>query len=77
MDGGGMEVRGNLLIGVESECKLTKPVQVNGTSAMLYVMECSAEGYETTARVMLMPSEFGIYVITDGFVAEWEHCEAK
>lgn len=77
IDSGATEIRGDLLLGLESECKLTKPVQVNGMSAVLYTMECLAEGYETTARVMLMPAEFGVYVISDGFVAEWEYCVAE
>ena len=75
MDGGAVAIRDGQLMGVENTCDLTNPVGVTGMEATLYDMECSAEGTTYTERVMLMHSGEGVYVIRDGFVAEWARCE--
>jgi len=75
MEGGAVGVQGDQLIGVENTCTLTNPVEVRGMAAVLYDEECAGEGETTTARVMLMTSDEGLYVIRDGFVADWLRCE--
>ncbi|MAM60607.1 MAG: hypothetical protein CMH11_03860 [Maritimibacter sp.] len=75
MDGGAVAIGGGELQGVENACTLSDPVDVRAMSATLYDMECMGEGMSSTERVMLMTSDAGVYVIRDGFVAEWERCE--
>ncbi len=74
MDGGAFSITSDTLIGVENECKLSNPVPVRNLPAILYDRECSAEGMTVTDRLMLMTADFGVYVITDGFVSELARC---
>lgn len=74
MDGGAVAVRNNVLYGVESYCELTNPTNVRGISAVLYDAVCAAEGSEYSYRVMLMTHPEGIFVVQDGFVADWRQC---
>jgi hypothetical protein len=76
-DGGAVAIDGNVLRGVETYCKLNNPVNVNGMSAVLFDAECAGEGYEWAERVMFMTADFGIYYITDKFVAEWQSCAVQ
>lgn len=74
MDGGALAIEGERLDGVENACTLADPVPVLGMDATLYDRRCSAEGTTYRDRVMLMRTERGVYVITDGFAALWERC---
>lgn len=74
MDGGALAVQGDELIGVENRCTLTAPVEVRDMDAVLYDAQCAGEGETTSERVMLMRSTEGLYVIRDGFVADWLRC---
>lgn len=77
MDGGALSIGGDTLIGVENSCALTDPVEVRDMHAVLYDAVCSGgEGESTTERLMLMSSDQGVYVIRDGFVADWLRCPA-
>jgi hypothetical protein len=76
-DGGAVAIRNGEIWGVESFCKIAKPVPVNGMDAVLYEAECGGEGYEWKERIMLMKADFGVYYITDKFVAEWQYCALK
>ena len=73
-DGGALAIRDHELFGVESYCRLTEPVRVNGMHAILYNGICAAEGYEYSERIMLMKSDHGVYVIRDGFALDLIHC---
>jgi hypothetical protein len=75
-DGGAVAIQDGKLLGVEMTCALKSPSPVDGMSAILFDAECAGEGYEWTEPVMLMDADFGIYYITDSFVAEWQSCEA-
>jgi hypothetical protein len=76
-DGGAISINGYEMRGVESFCSLTNPVRVNGMSAMLFDAECAGDGGEWKERIMLMVADFGVYYITDKFVAEWQNCAIK
>lgn len=73
--GGAVAVDGGTLFGVENTCTLSNPVQVRDMPAMLFDAECAGEGEVSRRRVMLMHADFGLYLITSGFVAEWQRCE--
>jgi hypothetical protein len=74
MDGGAVAVWDDRLLGVENSCDLTGPVDVNGMSAVLYDAVCTGEGETYSYRVMLMKHASGIYVVSDGQVADWVRC---
>jgi len=76
-DSGAIEIQNYEIWGVESLCRLNNPIPVNGMSAVLFDAECAGEGYEWTERVMLMSADFGVYHITDSFVAEWQNCAIR
>jgi len=73
-DGGAVGVENGYLRGVENACELTKPTDIRGMAAILYDAICSGEGEQYTQRVMLMRHDSGIYVIQDGYSAEWRSC---
>ena len=73
-DGRALAVRDDVFYGVESACRLTNPVAVNGMSAVLYDAECSGEGESYAKRMMLMRVPEGLAVIEDGFVNVLEPC---
>ena len=73
-EGGALAVQDDVYYGVESMCRLTEPVAVNGMSAILYNAECNGEGETWTKRMMFMPVEGGLAVITDGFVRQLKRC---
>ena len=73
-DGGALAVRDDVYYGVESACQLTNPVAVNGMSAVLYDAQCSGEGETWSKRMMFMPLEGGLAVISDGVVNQLKRC---
>jgi hypothetical protein len=44
VNGGSVRIASGIFYGVETQCRMTRPVDVNGMNATLYTMECSAEG---------------------------------
>jgi len=73
-DGGALAIRGTRLIGVENSCKLKDPTKIRGMDGVLYDAVCAAEGEKYGYRLMLLPYEGGVYVITSGQVADWVRC---
>ncbi|MEX0281235.1 MAG: hypothetical protein AB3N13_08620 [Arenibacterium sp.] len=73
-DVGAVGILEGYLQGVENACELTNPTNVRGMDAILYDANCSGEGETYSHRVMLMRHDEGIYVIQDGYVAEWRRC---
>ena len=65
------------MISLERYCTLSNPVNVTEMSAVLFDAECAVEGTEYAERIMLMPSNIGVFHVTDNFVAEWHRCETK
>ena len=75
MEFGALAIEDGVLKGLENTCQLTNPTQVRGMVATLYDANCTGEGETYSYRLMLMKSDNGVYVIDDGYVAEWTLCE--
>ena len=77
-DGGAIQIDGTKFRGVESECRMTRPVNVVNMDAMLFDMECSGEGETWEARAMYMnAASGGLIMVWDGFAFEYARCEAE
>ncbi|GHA40940.1 hypothetical protein GCM10008927_01490 [Amylibacter ulvae] len=76
-DGGAIAIKKNVVYGIENNCKLTNPVNVNGMTATLYDANCAGEGNSWRSRVMIMKADFGLYYISDQFVASWQNCPSR
>lgn len=75
VDGGALAIEGDVLKGVESQCKLTNPVAVTGMDAILYDAECAGEGETYSYRVMIMRLAEGLALIEDGYVNQLKACK--
>ncbi len=77
VDGGSVKIQDEIFYGVEMECRMTLPVDVNNMEATLYTMECSGEGQTWSERLMLMQDaqQDGIIMIWDGYVFRYDRCE--
>ena len=73
-DGGALAIQDDILHGVESQCRLTNPVQVTGMDAVLYDAECAGEGEEYSYRLMILRLPEGVALIQDGFVNPLKAC---
>lgn len=74
-DGGALKISGNVIHGIENNCKLSNKTIVRGMNAALYDATCAGEGETYSERVMLMHApNRGIYVIRDGSAAYWQRC---
>ncbi|WP_342077984.1 hypothetical protein [Yoonia sp. SS1-5] len=77
-DGGSIKIEEGIFYGVELECRLTLPVDINNMDATIYTMECSGEDQTWTERAILMndASEDGLFMMWDGYVFRYDRCEA-
>ena len=77
-DGTSVRIAEGVFYGVETQCQMTRPVDVNGMNATLYTMECAADGQQWTERAMLMPTADGkgLYILWDGYVFVYGLCPA-
>ena len=78
VDGGSLRIADNIFYGVEVECRMTRPVDINNMNATIYTMECSGGDQVWPERAMLMndaANEDGIYMIWDGYVFRYDRCE--
>lgn len=75
-DGGSVRIGSGIFYGVQTQCRMTRPVDVNGMNATLYTMECAAGDEQWTERAMLMPTPDGegLYMIWDGYVFVYSLC---
>lgn len=80
-DKGAFQITNESLTGLEYQCKLSNPIQSEEMNATVYDADCALEGTSYSQRITLMPWKFpsseGIYVIEDGYVQQWERCDAK
>ncbi|WP_019953479.1 hypothetical protein [Yoonia vestfoldensis] len=76
VDGGSVRIAAGIFYGVETQCQMTRPVDVNGMEATLYTMECVADDQQWTERAMLMRTADGggLYMIWDGYVFVYSLC---
>lgn len=77
VDGGSLKIAENIFYGVEVECLMTNPIDVDEMDATLYQMQCSGEGSNWTDRAMMMldAEGAGIYMIWDGYAFRYDRCE--
>ncbi|SEW39319.1 hypothetical protein SAMN04488515_2583 [Cognatiyoonia koreensis] len=78
VEGGALEIKDNIFYGVETECRMTRPVNVVDMEATLYTMQCSGEGSVWTDRAMLMkPAEDpdGLIMVWDGYAFVYQACD--
>ncbi|MBE0412341.1 MAG: hypothetical protein IBX59_01770 [Yoonia sp.] len=76
VDGGSLKIDDNIFTGVEVQCHMTRPVDINDMDATIYTMECVGEGQTWTERAVLMndAEKTGIYMIWDGYVFRYDRC---
>lgn len=77
VDGGAVKIEDGIFYGVESQCRMTRPVDVIDMNAQLYTMECSGEDTLWTERAMVMEAAEidGIIMIWDGYAFVYERCK--
>lgn len=76
-EGGALEIEDNLFTGVESECRMTAPVNVRDMDAVLYDMECEGGGAEWTDRAMFMnAADGGLIMVWNGYAFKYAACDA-
>lgn len=77
VDGGALEIKDNIFYGVETECRMTRPVNVVDMDATLYTMQCTGEGSVWTERALLMkPAENpeGLIMVWNGYAFVYDSC---
>lgn len=74
-DGGALRIAGGIFYGVESQCRMTDPVDVRDMDAVLYDMACSGEGSEWRERAMFMrAADGGLIMVWNGFAFHYDRC---
>ena len=78
VEGGSLKIEESIFYGVEVECRMVRPVDINEMNATIYYMECSGEGTTWTERAIMMNDADGdgIYMIWDGYAFRYDRCEA-
>lgn len=76
VDGGAVQIKDNIFYGVESECRMTRPVKVLDMDATLYTMQCTGEDTVWTERAMLMADkqDDGIIMVWNGYAFRYSRC---
>ena len=74
--GGAIRIDSSIFYGVEVQCRMTLPVDINTMDATIYTMECSGEGTSFTERAIVMNDAEGegIFMIWDGYVFRYALC---
>lgn len=77
VDGGALKIEADIFYGVEVECRMTNPVDVDQMDATIYEMKCTGEGATWSERAMLMPDaeDTGLYMIWNGYAFRYDRCE--
>jgi len=83
VDGGALEIRDGVFYGVDMQCRMTRPVNVNAMDATLYTMECAGAEQSWTERALMMkpaPVEGdetpGLIMLWNGYAFVYEGCKA-
>ena len=78
VDGGSLRIADGIFYGVEVECRMTNPVEVEQMNATVFDMACIGEGSTWEERAILMSDAetSGVYMIWDGYAFRYERCEA-
>lgn len=77
VDGGSLKIDNEIFYGVEVECRMTNPVEIEGMNAMLYNMACIGEGSTWEERAIMMQDAQGpgLLMIWDGYAFRYDRCE--
>jgi len=77
-DGGALRVADNVFHGVESQCAMTRPVNVRDMDGVLYDMVCTGEGEEWTSRALfLRAADGGLILVWNGYAFKYDRCSAE
>lgn len=78
-EGGALRIADGLFEGIDSECRMTRPVDVVDMDATLYTMECSAGDTRWSERALLMRAaeDEGLIMLWDGYAFRYERCTAE
>ena len=78
VEGGSLKIENEIFYGVEVECRMTNPVEIERMDATVYDMACIGEDTTWEERVIMMldAQDPGIYMIWDGYAFRYERCEA-
>ncbi|MCG3269384.1 hypothetical protein [Yoonia sp. I 8.24] len=77
VDGGSLEIKDGIFYGVEMQCRMTNPVDINDMDATIFQMECSGEGQTWSERAILMndAEQTGIIMVWNGYAFRYSRCE--
>ncbi len=77
VDGGSLEIKDGIFHGVEMQCRMTNPVDINDMDATIFQMECSGEGQTWSERAIVMndAEQAGIIMIWNGYAFRYSRCE--
>lgn len=77
VDGGSLKIEDGIFYGVETECRMTRPVNVVDMDATLYTMQCSGEGESWSERALLMTQAGGdgLIMVWNGYAFVYDKCE--
>lgn len=78
VDGGSLKIEENIFYGVDMQCGMSSPVDINNMDATIYTMECTGEDQLWTERAILMhdAEKTGVYMIWDGYTFRYDRCVA-
>ena len=77
VDGGSVKIEDGIFYGVETQCRMTNPVDVIDMDATLYTMQCTGEDQVWTERAMIMNAagDPGILIVWNGYAFKYDACE--
>lgn len=76
-DGGALKIEKNVFHGVESQCRMTNPVNVRDMDAVLFDMKCTGEGTDWAQRALFMrAADDGLIMVWNGFAFKYARCGA-
>ncbi len=75
-DGGALRIGDDVLFGLNSQCRMTGPVNVRDMDAVLYDMACSGNGEAWTSRALFMRAaeDGGLIIAWDGHAFRYDSC---
>jgi hypothetical protein len=77
-DGGALRVKENVFHGIESQCRMTRPVNVRDMDGVLYDMICTGEGEEWTSRALfLRAADGGLILAWNGYAFKYDRCPTE
>lgn len=74
--GGAISIKDGVFTGVESSCRMTKPVSVVDMDATLFTFQCTGEGTVWSERAMIMhkAEKDGIIMVWNGYAFVYDRC---